>query len=156
MDALFQRGLGMQFDTADGRERYFGRAQRDVTSVPLGAAFSHAASTNLGAWGSETALREDCAQIMAFEVSHLARRRGVELTGPVSKEDVLRTNAFQAAFESARHGPDAILQDLVTSMGVQGRLGRHEGREPRGPRISVENAHQVVFDELVQRHQLPV
>ena len=150
------QNFGMQFHTADERERYFARAAKDAAFVPFGAAYSHAASVNLGVWGSEDLLRGDCARLMAFEVANHATVKKLELTGAINPEDVLKTDAFNRMFAQARSVPDARLENTLSCLGVKGSLHRFERFESLPTSHSVQDTQQQVFDELVARGAIPV
>lgn len=150
----YHYALGIQFDSPAARDNYFSRAERDSAFVPTGAALSHAASVPLGIWGDDSALRRDCARILAIEVAQFAKERGITLTYPISPVDVMRCNTFEIGYASARQGADSLTQLTLVAIGVEGRLGRYEERAPLGVSVTPANAREVIFDELVAAKKL--
>ncbi|GEM_PF-6302844 len=106
---------GMMFGDSQGRDSFFRMAELEPTSVPYGAALSHAKATNLGAWGNEGALYGDCARIMAVELRRLEAETGI--TFGIAEDELMRSLAFRQAYDVARAPKRASVNNLVRSLG---------------------------------------
>ncbi len=135
--------MGMAFNTAEGRQQFFRNAQ--YGGVREGTAMQHAASTNLGVWGSSEALKADCAAIFACEIQtkfHLAK--------PPQIGDVLNSKAFTMGFLAARREPEENLHGLLRSFNVSSHTSGMQAVRDAG-KIDVEqvlsNLHMHVLAE---------
>ena len=149
-DPKFDVGLGTAFDITSRRSRdaFFHNAQREPRTVQIGAAISHAASSNLGIWAKEDMFKHDCARIMAFEVAHFALDQHSQEIREIPAQDILDTKTFQRAFTAARIRPDTVLQDELAGAGVEGRLGRHEHEGPVDIPTLIRRTVELVYSEL--------
>lgn len=130
---------GMAFTTREDRARFFERLRFDPQDVDPGTALAHARATNLGVWGDDGALYQDCARIMAAEVTrHIIETHQVkDYPIPFPTEAVSCSQRFREAYHDARRPNEAQIHNLVRSLGTNrermdemneyARVGRYEG-----------------------------
>ena len=137
---------GMLFHTPEARDDFFQRAKESPEHVPYGAALSHARGSNLGIWGNEERLYNDCSRIMALELQRLqheirarephyrfvkqvSARYRKETDIEINEHDVARSPTFQAAFDLVRRPKEAAKHNFVRALGANSRhMDRMNGR----------------------------
>lgn len=109
----------MLFTTPEDRVELFRSLDRDPTGIPFGSAMEHARTTDLGVWGNESALRQDCARLMYYEIRReLLTTHRPELAD-INVEDILRSSVFAFAYEEARRPPNTHLHVALVEYGMR-------------------------------------
>jgi len=104
----------MAFNTEEGREAFFARCEMDPRYADYWTALSHARSTNLGIWGSDERLYEDCTRIMAYELKRTQMELGIR--ADVTTEDVRRSHLFREAYRIMRYPKEAAMHNFVRAL----------------------------------------
>lgn len=157
----------MLFSSLSGRHALFEELSFDPTSVRYGSAMDHAASTNLGIWGSESDLMLDCAQIMVFEVRKYKReigdkepfkphagqlRRpfgdsGVRQDCLVEVNMIVDSRVFNLAFSKARSGPERRVGAALDALGVEGH-NMSGARRREVVDVNLKDLHVQLYNEM--------
>lgn len=146
-DSLSAAGSGMAFHNQHDRDAFFAAADADPSRVRFGTALEHARATNVGVWGREDLLREDCARIMKYELLNYIRRRKLPATlEQVPVEVIGDTLAFCDAFSAARAPLEAALHNLVRSLG--GNAGHMERMEAQQDSVDLLDVYRNILREL--------
>jgi hypothetical protein len=103
----------MMFGDAAARSRFFEAGEQGDLKVPPGRWVEHASSTDLGIWGREEDLIQDCARIAALEVRGIY---GADTHPPA--EAVAATHAFREAYRVARATAELRLAGALRLSGL--------------------------------------
>lgn len=143
----------MLFETHEAREAYFARVEADLDAVEYGDALRHAEGTQLGFFGDEDDLFDDCSRIMLAEVRKYAQRRFCRLV------DVQHCLIWHALYQSARVKPGkslaAVYRDLANNTGNQALIEEAEKLE-RGRRFFSDHPpYSMVYQEIQKKGVMP-
>lgn len=166
---------GMMYSTTQARSAFFERAKSEPRSVEYWSALSHARGTNVGLWGNDESLYQDCSQIMAYELQRAQMELGIR--PDVIPKDVENSRSFREAYSQARTHKEAALHNLVRALGDNHTHMDHKQAKPLEgesrnqmkylhvdvlvelTRISEDQAYQIIKNsgtaELPHRGALP-
>ena len=106
------------FSDKTSRDQYFKRIEEDPQSVQYGDCVLHVLSTNLGVWGSEELLFEDCARILQAEIlKKLSLAVDCQFEEPTI-HTILHSYRFKVAMALARRPNRADMHNVVRSLGT--------------------------------------
>lgn len=101
----------MVFDNEASRDAYFERVEGDLFAVEYGDALRHASTTDLGFWGSEDDLFDDCSRIMLAEVNKFACRERCQI------RDIQLSAMWRVLYHSARAKPRRAIAAVYEKLG---------------------------------------
>ena len=140
----------MVFDTEDTRDAYFLRVERDIYAVEYGSALAHASTVNLGFFGEEPDLFNDCSRIMLAEITKFACRRFCRL------EDVHRCMVWHVLYNSARAEPRREMSIVYQELGeVKGNPALLEEAEKLKTQVVLSDMppYQMVYEDIKRRQR---
>lgn len=137
----------MIFRTREEREHFFARIELDPRSVPYGAALLQARNTNLGFFGSEDLLYQDCAAIMVAEFRRLEYETGRILK--ITLQEIMESQEFRNAYEIVRAPKKAAINNFVRSLGTNSeRLLLQEIIIDQDTITRLNHLHELVLSEV--------
>ncbi|MCH8003822.1 MAG: hypothetical protein IH934_04265 [Nanoarchaeota archaeon] len=144
---------GMVFHDEYQQEEFFRRAEQDPSTVPYWAAVSHAKGTNLGIWGDDDGLYDDCAKIMEAELKRAETEHGLHFS--ITKDEIKRSEAFHEAYGFFRKPKEDSIHNLVRSLGYN---QEHMDRQDTSVDLDILRGFQTLHTQIVRElrgHLLP-
>jgi len=136
--------MTMLFTTAEERQDYFDKLETGEFVVEYGAAMAHARGVPASVWYDRNALKDDCAQLMLYEVQRYLTEQGVK--HEIVLSDINHTSAFTEYFDHARTEPENELE-----RGMVNFIAGYQPNLVKRALNSRKQAHVAVAEEIQRR-----
>jgi len=143
----------MEFDNDDTRDEYFCRIETDFKAVEYGAALRHAGTVDLGFFGSEDDLFDDCSRIMLAEVNKFSGQANW-----CRIRDIQFSAIWHMLYESVRSKPKnkmaKVYHDLYGSTFNEALLEESDKLRSRPIAFGESPPHQLVFQSIQRQGRM--